>query len=474
MRICSIRTAIRLAMGLSVVTITILNPTALAEAASPSEKQKQWQVAEEAAAAHTDADAAYHAAMTAYNEGRHHEAFTLISRLFKQAPESEALNFALGSSAYAIGKLSHASLAFERVIALNPDNQRARLELARTYTTMGQFTLARETFESVLQTLPPPIVRENIERYLESISDAQRKWRVSASVGAGVFYDDNVNVGPKADFVRIQPVSFGPVIFDELSVAPQSKPQESFGVFGLVHGIVEYDPGMRGGWSLFNDATYYQTFLEGNQDNFDTIFTRNAMGLRHSNYRTLAEISGSFTYINRDDDEFAVSYGVQGLFAYAPSVRDRWVTSAYLEKRDYHNLLDPDSVYAEIGQSYVYALESYPAELRMGLAGFLEDARASQYDNAGVRGSLGAAFSLPWKLRLSGQGTYQFSTYDEREVIAPTAREDDQWRLALGLSRPVADNTNMSLQYNYTHNDSSFDLYEYDRSVVTVSVDHSL
>ena len=44
----------------------------------------------------------------------------------------------------------------------------------------------------------------------------------------------------------------------------------------------------------------------------------------------------------------------------------------------------------------------------------------------------------------------------------------------MGVTRPVAKNTNLSLQYNYTRNDSSFDLYEYDRSVVTMSVDHSL
>lgn len=470
---CSTKKAIRLSIGLG-VSIILLNPTAQSEVALPVEKQEQWQVAEEAAARHTDADAAYSAALTAYSEGRYHEAFTLISRLFKQSPDSEALNFALGSSAYAIGKLSHASVAFERVIALNPDNQRARLELARTYAAMGQFTLARETFESVLQTLPPPVVRENVERYLEKIADAQRQWKVSASVGAGVFYDDNVNVGPKADFVRIQPVAFGPVIFDELSVASQSKPQESFGAFALVHGTVEYDPGMRGRWSLFNHATYYETILEGNQDTFDTIFARNVLGLRHSGYRTLAELSGAFTYIEREDDEFAVSYGLQSVFAYAPSARDRWITSASLEKRDYHKVLDPDSVYIEVGESYAYRLESHPAEVRFGVAGFFENARADQYDNVGVRASLGATYSLPWNLRLAGQGAYQFATYDERELIAPTEREDDQWRLALGVTRPVAKNTNLSLQYNYTRNDSSFDLYEYDRSVVTMSVDHSL
>ena len=412
--------------------------------------------------------------MTAYEQGRYHDAFTMISRLFKQSPDSEQLNFALGSAAYAVGKLSHASLAFERAVALNPANQRAKLELARTYSAMGQFSLAREAFEEVLRASPPPVVRENVERYLDSIKDAERKWNIGATAGAGVFFDDNINVGPRADVVRIQPVSFGPVVFDELSVGAESKPRDSIGVFGMVHASFEYDPGMRGRWSFINNATYYQTFLESDEDAFDTVFARATSGLRHSGYRTLGEVSVAYNYVERGDDELVSSYGVDGVFAYAQSKRDRWTTVGRIERRDYHNLTDTDSFYAELGESYAHTLETRPMTVRGGVAGFYENAEASQFDNVGFRLSGGASYQLPWEVTASAHGSYQFATYDEREVIAPEEREDNQWRLLLGLNRPVADNTNVSLQYNYTRNDSSFGLYEYDRNVVTLSVDHSL
>ena len=442
--------------------------------ASASEKQKKWAEAKQAADRFDDPEEGYRAAMTAYEEGRFHEAFTLVSRLFKQSPDSEQLNFSLGSTAYAVGKLSHASLAFERVLALNPDNQRAKLELARTYSAMGQFTLARQTFEEVLLTSPPPMVRDNVERYLDRIRSAQRKWKAGASAGAGVFFDDNVNVGPKAGNVRIQPVFFGPVVFDELAVSNESKPRESFGVFGLVHGSLDYDPGIRGRWSLVNNVTYYQTLLENNQNDFETIFVRATSGARHAGYRTRADIVGTYSYVERGNDKLVSTYGVDSVFTVAQSAQDRWTTSARVERRDYQSGIDSDSVYVEIGETYGHILENNPGTIRVGLAGFYEDAKGDQFDNLGVRASVGSSYSLPWKVQLSGRGAYQFSTYDEREALAPEEREDHQVRLGFGLNRPVTQNSNVSLEYNFTHNDSSFGLYEYDRNVVTLSVHHSL
>ena len=102
-------------MGTS-VSIMLFSIGTETQAASPSEKRKAWQQAEQAADRYSDSDEAYRAAMTAYEQGRYHEAFELISRLFEQSPDSEPLNFALGSAAYAIGKLSHATVAFERVL----------------------------------------------------------------------------------------------------------------------------------------------------------------------------------------------------------------------------------------------------------------------------------------------------------------------------------------------------------------------
>ena len=48
--------------------------------------------------------------------------------LFKLEPGNPDLNFATGLAAVGLQKYSHAVMAFERVVALQPDNDRARLE----------------------------------------------------------------------------------------------------------------------------------------------------------------------------------------------------------------------------------------------------------------------------------------------------------------------------------------------------------
>ncbi len=104
-------------------------------------------------------------------------------------------------AALAVGKLSHAAFAFERVLQINPRNHRARLELARTYTAMERYTQAEQEFRYVLDAGPPERVQRNIETYLAWIHRRTRKWSGGGQLGLGVFYDDNVNFGPSSRLV---------------------------------------------------------------------------------------------------------------------------------------------------------------------------------------------------------------------------------------------------------------------------------
>ena len=437
-----------------------------------AEQQRLWQQAASAATlanASGQPQAGYETAMQAYREGRYHDAFAMISELFKGSPDSEELNFALGVSAFSIGKLSHAAVAFQRVSDLNPDNDRARLELARTYTAMGQFTLAREIFQRVLGTSPPPAVQQNIERYLESIAQAERQWKAGVNVGAGVFFDDNVNIGPRNRSIAIRPIEFGPIVFDELRVSDANRPQKSFGAFASLEGRLEYDPGFRGQWSFYGSGGIYRSFLEGQVSELDALLLRSSLGVRKSGYAHLFDLRARIDYLERGLRKLVTIPGVDAGFVVAQDDKVRWATTASLEARNY--AFGYNSVYGEIGETRTRLVQDGAASWSATIAGFYENATDDSFDNAGGRLRLGARLPIKNVGEAAGSLGYRYSHYENQELLAPRKRRDHEWQAMAGISRPIAADTTLSLAYSFTYNESSFELYSYERNLLTLSMD---
>lgn len=120
-------------------------------------------------------------------------------------------DFLYGVAAINVGRVSEGLLALERHLAAVPANDRARLELARGYFLLGEYTRARAEFEFVLRYNPPAGVRKNIAGYLQAmqvreVSDRRATGRFYAETGLG--YDSNVNGGTFRDELQL---AFGAV-----------------------------------------------------------------------------------------------------------------------------------------------------------------------------------------------------------------------------------------------------------------------
>src|SRR3954470_21710406 len=80
-----------------------------------------------------------------------------------------AFDFYFGVAAIDAGHAGEGVLALERYVANFPDNQAARLELARAYFVLGDNARAREEFDVVQKSNPPPNVQANIQRFMDAI-----------------------------------------------------------------------------------------------------------------------------------------------------------------------------------------------------------------------------------------------------------------------------------------------------------------
>lgn len=115
-------------------------------------------------------------------------------------------DFLYGVAAINVGRVPEGLLALERHLSAIPANDRARLELARGYFLLGEYTRARSEFEFVLRYNPPAGVRNSIAGFLQAMqvreaADRRASARVYAEAGAG--YDSNVNGGTFRDELQL-------------------------------------------------------------------------------------------------------------------------------------------------------------------------------------------------------------------------------------------------------------------------------
>ena len=100
-------------------------------------------------------------------------------------------DYLLGLAALDAGDAQQAVFALERVLAVNPDYQQARAEIARAYVELGERENAKRELQNVLASNPPDAVKQTIDRLLGAlIADGRR---LSAYFEFGVGTDSNVN-----------------------------------------------------------------------------------------------------------------------------------------------------------------------------------------------------------------------------------------------------------------------------------------
>ena len=123
------------------------------------------------------------------------EAYALLEPLEEANAGTPAFDYWFGVAALDTGHLDRALAAFERVLAREPGNDVARLELGRTFLRMGSLDLAAQELTRVRERAPTAEARAMIDRSLEEIRVAKARSRraITAFVESGGGRDSNVS-----------------------------------------------------------------------------------------------------------------------------------------------------------------------------------------------------------------------------------------------------------------------------------------
>jgi hypothetical protein len=102
--------------------------------------------------------------------------------------------FAYAQSAIAVGDLEGAVSALERMLFVNPNLPRIRLELGVLYYRLGSLVAAKQYFDSVLEQpdVPQP-VRDRVDVFLAEIEKRETRHHFSGSLFVGLRFQTNAN-----------------------------------------------------------------------------------------------------------------------------------------------------------------------------------------------------------------------------------------------------------------------------------------
>ena len=421
------------------------------------------------------ADALTDQAKSLIDRGQSQAAFDLLIPLESARAGEEAYDLLLGIAAADIGRSSNAVLALERVLAVNPNNTRARAEIARAYFALGEVKTARQEFEIVKQQGIPPEVTKTIDQFLSAVErlEDEGQTTVKSYAELTIGWDSNVNAATSGSQVAV------PALGGAILTLGAAGVKQSDGYTGLTAGVnlrkpldsrlalvagVAASKRMNHSQDMFDTGSWEGNIgltLKEDKDTYSASLQGGTFYVDNSRYRDTVGLSGQWqhSYDQRNQATVFAQYADQRypspaqLFAGKKRDSDRWVAGAGFA----HALRDFKTVF--YGSAY---------------AGF-EDTRSQPTAELDLR---------LWGLRGGGQHQYREdlavfvnANYEKRNHAANdsfflVSRADDTYSLSIGAAYVPAKNWKVTPQYQRIENRSNIAINTYSRDVVSVTARH--
>ena len=376
-------------------------------------------------------------------------------------------DFHFGVAAIDAGHAGEGVLALERYVISFPDNDLARLELARGYYVLGEFVRAREEFQAVSAKRPSANVQATVDRYLDAIRAQESRYQTSSSLylEAGIGLDSNVNGGVGSSNINL-PV-FGAVTLNQVGV----KTGDSFAQFAAGGQISKpVAPGVQVFGGLSFDGKYHRS-------SFDTQFDQ----------QTFAANVG--VSVIRERDLYRLSYAHSTL-----EVDNKRFRSTNGANAEWHRQLDELQSMSLFGQ---YAHLDYPGQAvreadfyglglgyRKSFIGMMQpvlqltgsygrernDAQRPDLSRDLFGGRVAVSLTPAARWGFNVGLNYTESRFDQQDPLFGVGRKDRYLSADATLSYQW--NRNWSVRGEYLHSDnrSSVALYKFDRDLVAVKI----
>jgi hypothetical protein len=397
-------------------------------------------------------------------------------RLFQKMladPTDLDVTFQYAGIAARIGNYEAAIGAMERMLLLNPDLPRVKLELGVLYFKLGSYEVSKSYFnDAIAGAEVPPLVRLRVQAYLDAIDRAQSRSHLAGSVSFGVNYQTNANAAPSGPEVKL--LGFDAVLGDDFLA------NGDFSLFAS--GFAEHTYDLRTDPGVIWDTTGVAYFAKQIElDDLDLGFVEVTTGPRITAFAAedgdltvRPYVLGNVVTLG-DDVNFTTAGG--GIEFIKPFGDRLGVSAAYVfrhkmfhdsEERPVNHFMSSDEHSFEIGARY---LVTDTIQLSGGARFVIEDAKKAFNSNdedsvyATARWIYRAPWDLtdwPWEAAITGQ--YLWTDYSEPEPIVDPAesRSDREYRVIFTNAVGLTEDWSVYTTVEYDNNASNLPNFDFE------------
>lgn len=413
----------------------------------------------------------YDQAVKLYNENKMEQAYKIFDELYFEKPDDNRVNFYLGRCALELKLYDDAMSAFERVLLMEPQHIRSRMELARVYFEQQQYEQAEEEFKRALEQNLPPEVAAKIQLYLKAIEESRRRSFINGTFIFGLQHDTNVNssIGNKEYMIP-----------SGLRL-PGEKARVDMAAVQAVALNHIYDFGEKDGFYWQSSAILYaMSYGRTTMSNIKLVGFNTGPGYRSEKYDILLPFAAD-----------RVEYGLVPLmytFGAAPKVTiklsDSFLLDAsysYKNKFYYYNnwsrnaaahelTLGIKKMFADSG-SMISAAAIFSRDIERYSDGASNAGAIGRTDVNNNASGIRVEYFRPLLKDLDMQLGYSVrkSEYPQTDMLFLVPKKEVSTSYSIGLFKKISESSILNLTYTILHNDSNLESSVYKKNTTALS-----
>lgn len=405
------------------------------------------------------------------------EAYALLEPLEFEHAGEERFDYLLGISALDSGKPDKATLAFERMLMINPNSAAARMEMGRAYYQLGDLPRAKTEFETVLKLNASADVQRIIEKYLDNIAlhEAGKMTHLSAYLEATVGSDSNVNNSVNQSRIFVDAMTAN-INLDPTSIKTSD---QYYGVAagGKIAHMLNTKFGVYADLDI-RQRSYFQ------QKNFDALGIDARAGMSYSVNAEQFQLSALSGQFNLGGTRYSDAVGAKGEWLHAFSPANQLNVFAQQIKYSFvETVMQPNDFVQQVssagwmhvladGKSSVFGNIYVGAEQDTSTIITAATPNGGRADGAknfnGVRLGWQAAITDRTVAYISAG--VQTGNYSKTNPLFLRQRSDRFQDVTLGSNWRWDKLWTLRTQLNYSRNDSNVEVYAYDKTDVSLTV----
>lgn len=385
-----------------------------------------------------------------------------FEKLSDKYPQNSTVTFYYARSAYEVQNYELAFTLYDKILINNPSNHRVRLELARTLFMMRSYKQAKEELTKVLASPIPPVVRKNVEKFMQAVEAKDKKYFLNKVAIFGFGWDDNVGNNSGDEYIGNLPLNdngeksgsyLKTILVGNLIVPVKSNPKLSWESLGV---------------------GYIQEQLQHHSSDIWLTSLTTGIGYTNKNYKNLTSVNYDHIWIGSESNMYY--YGISNNLKYKIDKNTLAFDMKFKKKQMVKSEdRDQNTNISEFGLKYTIPVKAkeltydlsttYTKEKQKNYSAY---SQSNNKSNRKYKLSVKKDYPKDYSLTLGYQK--EFAYYKGIDAANTTNRKDTIDNISLKLDKKLDNSKQLSFEFDIKNADSTIgSLYTYDKHSLNVN-----